>query len=303
MDSSSPERLRMTVSPLRPDAWPRRAYRMEERAGLPFIGGPGIAAAEGGHDTNPLPLELLPELDRLDMRSEEAILGFARSYGVLGAWRDRFNLMRTPDFAVRTVVRRVIRARERTALRGNDPNGEFVGEFRVAADGLRSLLMIVRELERPAFAASRLTRDWPAYSPWPPPDSESRAWWALYERINQGLRTAPMALWWVRDDEPTDGWSYDFVPGPPFVLHPATPTNLYGVCILELAGHLTAGNPYRVCANETCGRLFSVQEGRSKYGAHRTDNLRFHHKNCKEAQTQREYRRREAAKRRKGKVR
>jgi hypothetical protein len=112
-----------------------------------------------------------------------------------------------------------------------------------------------------------------------------------------------MALWWMRDGEPTDGWSRSFEPGPPFLVHPATPSSLYGVCILELADHLTAENPYRVCANETCGRLFSVQEGGSRYGGHRTDNLRFHTPACKAAQATREYRRREAAKRRRGKRR
>lgn len=69
--------------------------------------------------------------------------------------------------------------------------------------------------------------------------------------------------------------------------------------MLELADHVLADDPYRICANETCGRLFSVQEGRSRYGGHRTDNLKYHTPACKDAQAAREYRRRKAAERRK----
>jgi hypothetical protein len=300
--ASSASRLRMTVSPLRPRTWPQRlAFRLEERAGLPFLGGPGVAALS--ESTNQLPLELLPEVARLDLQSEEAILAFVTSFGTLGAWRERFELMRTADFGVQNnrQIRRLIEAREQSAMAGTDPNGEFVDEFRVAAAGLYSLLLIVLEMEQSRFSVSRLAGEWPQHSPWPPPESKTRAWWALFDRVNQGLSAAPIAIWWVRNGEPTEGWSEDFEPGPPFVLHPATPRDLYGVCILEVADHVTEDNPYRVCANETCNRLFSVQDGRSRYGAHRTDNLRFHTPSCKDAQTQRVYRRRQAAERRKGK--
>lgn len=165
--------------------------------------------------------------------------------------------MRTADFGVRhhRLIRRLIEAREQSATGGTDPNGEFVDEFRVAASGLHSLLLIVRELERPRFSVSRLGREWPQHSPWSPPDSKARAWWALFDRINRGLAATPMALWWVRSGQPTEGCTDDFEPGPPFMLHPATPRDLYGVCILEVADHVMEGNPYRVCANETCNRL------------------------------------------------
>jgi hypothetical protein len=83
------------------------------------------------------------------------------------------------------------------------------------------------------------------------------------------------------------------------VLHPAVPETLYGLCIIELVDHvLDSGRPYRICANETYRHLFPVQEGRSKFGGHRTDTLRYHTPACKAAQESREYRRRQAAKRR-----
>ena len=119
------------------------------------------------------------------------------------------------------------------------------------------------------------------------------------DAINEGLRSSPFTLSYIRDGQPADVWEPGFHAGPPFVLHPASPETLYGVCILELVDHvLDADSPYRICANETCRRLFSVQEGRSKFGGHRTDTLRYHTPACKAAQESREYRRRQAAKRR-----
>lgn len=291
MESPSGPQLRMTVSPLRPTEWREaQSYGIEQRGGLPFMGGPGIASLGSG--THPLPLELLPEVAAVDLDSEDAVLAFVRSYGVLDAWPERFQLMRTADFGTQQqrAIRRIMTARKQHAT----AEGEFVEEFRVAAGGLVSMLATVRELERPRFSAARLSRDWSSIAPWAPPESKDRAWWLLFERINQGLLDAPLALWWIRNGEPTNGWQRDFKPGPPFLLHPATPSSLYGVCILELAEHLTANNPYRICANETCGRLFSVQEGRSRYGGHRTDNLKYHTPACKDAQAAREYRRRQS---------
>lgn len=79
--------------------------------------------------------------------------------------------------------------------------------------------------------------------------------------------------------------SRGFRAGPPFMLHPAIPESLYGVCILELVDHLLAQDrPYRICANETCGELFSVQEGHPTSGRHRTEKVKYHTRNCKDAQ-------------------
>lgn len=101
--------------------------------------------------------------------------------------------------------------------------------------------------------------------------------------------------------ELTDGWDREFHAGPPFMLHPAHPESLYGACIIELVDHvLAADRPYRICANETCGRLFSMQEGRSTSGGHRTERVKYHSTACKATQESREYRRRQADRRRKG---
>jgi hypothetical protein len=290
---------------------------LQDRGGLPFMGGPIISALDRG-DWRSLPLELLPVLAEVDLESDEAILGFAGSVGVLGTWRDDFRVMNRvlammgpgpgervapfdgASYLERTGidVTKLIRVRERHAAWGSDPNGEFVDEFRIGAGGLLGLLAIQRELEAPSFSARRLARSWPRYCPWGPPEDREWAWGDLIDLANAALGSASLSLAWVRSDELVTGRERGFRPGPPVAPVVSTPESLYGVCALELADHILAGHHYRICANETCGRLFSVQEGRSRYGGHRTDNLKYHHPTCKDAQAAREYRRRKAAERR-----
>ena len=110
-----------------------------------------------------------------------------------------------------------------------------------------------------------------------------------------------MTLWLLSDDAawPMGEWvsTYELDRTKGYIVHPAPPDSLYGVRILEVIEHITSDRPYRICTNETCGRLFSVQEGRSRYGGHRTENVKFHTPACKAAQAAREYRRRQAEKR------
>lgn len=295
---------------------------MQERGGFPFVGG-RIIAARGRGGWHRLPLELLPVLAEVDLESDDAILAFVQTYGVLGAWRDAFAVMspfRTsgtgPTFVVLTSgssgsgltlpfvvdtpggvdVGRLVRARQKHAALGSDPNGEFLDEFRIAAGGLLGLLAIQRELEAPRFSGTRLARNWPRYCPWPLHDTKDWAWRVLFHFVNAALASSSLSLAWVRNGETATGDERDFRPGLPVAAVVSEPATLYAVCGLELADHILAGDPWRVCANETCGRLFSVQEGRSRYGTHRTDNLKFHSPACKDAQAAREYRRREAAK-------
>jgi hypothetical protein len=74
----------------------------------------------------------------------------------------------------------------------------------------------------------------------------------------------------------------------------ATAPSLFPVCALELFNHVVAQARYHICKNETCGRLFVHQEGRSATGRHRSDS-QFHNRYCAKAQAQREYNRRKSA--------
>lgn len=69
-------------------------------------------------------------------------------------------------------------------------------------------------------------------------------------------------------------------------------TTVYGVAWLQLVNDLAEGLPMRVCANESCGRSFVRQLGRSVYGQSRTEGIRYCSADCARAQAQREYRRR-----------
>jgi hypothetical protein len=299
---TSTARLRLTVDVETPRTREvPLAYKLQERGERPFMGGVG-QLTPSGRPTFELPNELLPRISRLNLQFDEVILDFVKRFGPLGAWPHAFRMMETSTFGSPPVfpLAPLIDVRAQHAMLGTDPHGEFLDEFRVAAGGLDVLFATALELEKAAFRPQRLTSRWSKFAPWKRvPESREEAWRFVVEAIDTGLQSVTMALWYVRGAEPTDGWEPGFRAGPPFVLHPAIPESLYGLCILELVDHLLAQDrPYRICANETCGELFSVQEGHSTSGKHRTEKVKYHTRKCKDAQEQREWRRREAAKRR-----
>jgi len=300
---TSTARLRLTVDVEIPRTWQvPLAYKLQERGERPFMGGIGQLTPSGS-PTVELPSELLPRISRLNLQFDEVVLDFVKRFGPLGAWRHFFRLMETSTFGSPPAfpLAPLIDVRAQHAMLGTDPHGEFLDEFRVAAGGLQVLFATILELEKPAFRLQRLTSRWSKFAPWNRvPDTREEAWRFVVEAINTGLQSLTMALWYVRGGQPTDGWGGPaFRAGPPFMLHPAIPESLYGLCILELVDHLLAQDrPYRVCANETCGKLFSIQEGQSTSGRHRTEKLRYHTRQCKDAQEQREWRRRQTARRR-----
>lgn len=68
--------------------------------------------------------------------------------------------------------------------------------------------------------------------------------------------------------------------------------NVYQAACLQLVNDITESVPYRRCANERCGRLFSRQRGRSESAHHRVKGVRDCSEKCARAQAQRELRRR-----------
>ncbi len=69
------------------------------------------------------------------------------------------------------------------------------------------------------------------------------------------------------------------------------PRPFHEICALELYNHIASGQFARVCQNETCGRRFVSQYGRSQHGLSRRTGVLYCTPSCAQAQAQREYRR------------
>jgi hypothetical protein len=82
---------------------------------------------------------------------------------------------------------------------------------------------------------------------------------------------------------------------PPDPRQPPDETSLYTAAMLQLVNDLAANETIHRCANETCGRPFVRQLGRSTYGGHRRSGTLYCTSNCARAQYQREKRRRDRA--------
>lgn len=61
---------------------------------------------------------------------------------------------------------------------------------------------------------------------------------------------------------------------------------------MQMLAFISDGLPAKVCENESCGRYFVRQHGRSAYGQFRTTGVRFCSNLCARAESQRQYRKR-----------
>lgn len=295
--------MRITIETSRPTStWKANAYKLADGKYGPLLeAGPALETVE-------LPAELLPLIADIDIEGSDpsqASLDFADKWGPLGVHYKGFNAIPSEDrhrlidfLEDRDFPRNWIEARS------VPPRDEYVSEFLLGAAYLQALLACYRSLQRKRFSLAGMLNMWPP-EPWatfscPEDRAEAKAFLVL--GLNHGMDEMGLRL--VPEGSPTAADISLLLKHPESHLEPriTPPTTLYGLCCLELYENLIANLPYRLCASETCKRLFSRHEGRTQYGSHRPDAI-YCSASCAQAQAQRKYRRRLKIKSTKNQVR
>ena len=108
------------------------------------------------------------------------------------------------------------------------------------------------------------------------PTTADAAWKVFFTHIDHALQHLSVHL-----SSPEIEWQ------PPHV-------NTYMANCLQIYNHAASSATYQRCRNETCGRFFHTQRGRSEVGQYRTRGVLYCSPSCARAQAQREYRRRKS---------
>ena len=122
----------------------------------------------------------------------------------------------------------------------------------------------------------------PLSNVWDDCDDDRDAWFRFDSVTTPALRDFHVRVRVQVGDEPSE----------PFEIG-GVRASLYSVAMLQLVNDLAEDVSYSRCANETCGRLFARQRGRTQYGGHRMQGVRYCSSTCARAQYQREKRRRD----------
>lgn len=214
------------------------------------------------------------KLCALDLDDEQAILEFARDQGPMGIfdrerrWFKGFTDHPAFESKVVPALREASSAALATGGIGVTSYVESLADFRWGATCIRDLVRAwrwVNEANEPDAWESQVWEEGGA------PATQAEALALLERQLSVGL-----------------GLFHPQLGEPPEV-------TLYDACCLQLYGHIVEEERYRVCHNETCGRLFVQQSGRSEKGGHRSAGVKYCSAHCARAQAQRAYRRRKKA--------
>lgn len=284
------EQSRFRITP-----WPQVALpHPTESGGFPYIYEPEADALRPDWDNAKLPFkraepttETYLKLADLDLEDTGALVQFVNDYGSLDMRGEYTPYSEVGDgaFAFRTDTEHPVlkAAYERAAA--VIPEGEFADtltEIRWAILYMRDLITARRVIDQNLDPAAQ---DW--QSPlWDgmheldsPPWTHEGPTTTLSLALHVALGPYSPRLRVFTDDEPPPGEGNHDV-------------GLWTVCCLELFNHILERAAYKVCSNETCGRLFVRQEGRSAHGQFRMTGVKYCSWSCSRAQAQRQSRRR-----------
>ena len=167
---------------------------------------------------------------------------------------------------------------------------ELLDETRVAIAWLRDMARLWQGYQRDELASPTDRWESSAFGI-PKPKTQGSRIYAMTSGIRNALRPVTEHLLVIGPDitEPPPPASNRKHP-------PKTPRTwppLYSVIATQLYVHMAENAAYKVCQNETCGRLFVRQvEGTAKLGQYHTEGVLYCSKRCAQVQAQREYRRR-----------